>query len=437
MPRGLRNLRPIVGDRDLTHFGGIFLVQRFCRKLKIRANLQKMVPTDQRTRRYQPADMILGIIYAMIAGFPRLRKTRILQGNGVFQQIVGLEAYPDASSIRRFLKRSSLATITGIDRLHNHLRQGLFHRPQPRTSLLLDLDSSVLTVFGRTIECAEKGYNPRRRGARSYRPLLCFEAHTREFWHGVLCPGNMSDRMETVPFLKECLAKTPRYVYRVRVRADAGFYARDFIDALEVAKIGYVIVAQITARLRKRIAGLRYRRFQKDRAAAELVYQPEGWKCARRFVAVRYRIPDRETDQLSLFRTRHYGYQVYVTNLRLHPGEVWHFYRRRAGVELNIRELKESYALGKIPTKSYQANQTYFVLLLLAYDIVNWFRRLCLPECFHKATVATIREEFLVLPARLVKTDNRNVLRLAAEYISQQTIERIVQKIAAIKPARS
>ena len=429
MPRGLRILQPIVGDRDLTHFGGIFLIQRFCRKLKLRANLQKMVPIDQHIRYYQPADLILGIVYALIVGFPRLRKTRILQGNGVFQQIVGLETYPHAGSFRRFLKRTSPETIQGITRLHDHLRRMLFHLPRARTSLLFDLDSSVLTVYGRSIECAMVGYNPRRRGARSYRPLLCFEAHTREFWHGSLRPGNMSDRMETVPFLNECLAKIPRYIYRRRLRADAGFYERDFIDALEAAQIGYVIVAHNTTRLQGRVAGLRYHQFRDGRAAAELDYQPMGWKRPRRFVAIRHPLPEKETDQQCLFQTERYGYQVYVTNLKLRPEEIWYFYRRRARIELDIRELKESYALGKIPTNSYQANQAYFALLLLAYDIVNWFRRLCLPSCFQTSTVGTIRDEFLALPARLVRRQNRNILRLAAEYVSQETIDQVIREI--------
>ena len=158
-----------------------------------------------------------------------------------------------------------------------------------------------------------------------------------------------------------------------------------------------------------------------------------GWKRPRHFVAIRYRLPEKETDQLCLFRTERYGYQVYVTNLELRPEEVWHFYRRRAGIELDIRELKESYALGRIPTNSFQANQVYFALLLLAYDIVNWFRRLCLPPQFQTAAVGTIRDEFLALPARLVKTGNRNVLRLPAGYVSQQTIDQIIDKIGRIK----
>jgi len=99
-----------------------------------------------------------------------------------------------------------------------------------------------------------------------------------------------------------------------------------------------------------------------------------------------------------------------------------------------IRELKESYALAKIPTNNFQANQFYFYLLLFAYNIVNWFKRLCLPPRFQHATLETIRTEFLVLPARLVKTDHQNILKLPSEYISQQTLDHIIQNIRKIKP---
>ena len=37
-------------------------------------------------------------------------------------------------------------------------------------------------------------------------------------------------------------------------------------------------------------------------------------------------------------------------------------------------------SLGSIPTRHFFANETYFHLLLLAYNLVNWFKRLCLPD---------------------------------------------------------
>ena len=78
-----------------------------------------------------------------------------------------------------------------------------------------------------------------------------------------------------------------------------------------------------------------------------------------------------ERTQLTLWTFKRHAYHVLVTNLRLRPESVWRFYTKRAQVELNIRELKEAYTLAKIPTQSWQANETYFHLILVAYHLVK------------------------------------------------------------------
>jgi hypothetical protein len=309
----------------------------------------------------------------------------------------------------------------------------MFYLPKARTSLLLDFDSTVLTIYGKHIEGAKKGYNPKKRGARSYHPLLCFESHRREFWHGILRYGDAYTSTGSVKFLEECLEKVPPYVYRIRVRADSGFYDHKFIEPLDDKCIGYAIVAKLTQPIKRKLGGLRYRRFRKGWGTSTFQYQPQGWKKPHRFIVIRRKLPKKSEDQLSLFTLKRYSYQVFVSNLSLKPENVWHFYKGRANIEKHIRELKEDYALAKIPTRSFQANQMYFHLLLLAYNIVNWFRRICLPEKYQKSTLQTIRSEILVLPARLVNIQHRNVLKLPAEYIPEKTLNGIIQRIEKMK----
>lgn len=433
MPKGIRILHLSLGERNLTHFGGIFLIHQFCKKLKLKWHLQTYVKFHQRSSRYHPVELILAIIYALMAGIYRLNKTKILQGNGAFQQIIGLKSFPYASSLRRFLKRVNPKTIQGINKVHDHLRSKMFYLSKPRTSLLFDLDSVVFTIYGKQIEGAKIGYNPHKRGARSYHPLLCFESHSNDFWHGILRPGDASSSTGSVEFLKACLAKVPPYVYRIRLRADSGFFNHKFIEPLEEAKIGYVIVAKMTNPVKNRVAGLRYHHFKKSWGAAEFQYTPYRWKKPHRFIAIRRPLPEKNSDQLNLFTIERYAYQVFVTDLPMKPPNIWYFYKGRALIEKNIRELEESFALAKIPTNRFQANQVYFHLLLFTYNIVNWFKRLCLPQKFRNATLETIRAEFLVLPARLVKAKNRNVLKLPAEYISEQALKHIIQKIEKMK----
>lgn len=434
MPKGLRNIQITVGEKNLTHFGGILLIHWFCKKLRLKWLLQNQIRPLRSYKLYHPVELILAIIYALIAGVHRLKKTKILQGNGAFQRIIGLKTYPYASSLRRFLKRVNLKTIQDINKVHDHLRLKVFYLPQPRTSLLFDFDSSVLTVYGKSIEGAEIGYNPGKRGARSYHPLLCFEYHSRDFWHGILRPGNVYTSAGSLEFLKACLAKVPPYIYRIRVRADSGFFDHKFIEPLDEDGIGYAIVAKMTSTIKKKLGGLHYHKFKKDWESADFHYVPLHWKKPHRFVVIRRLLPEKNSEQLTLFTLKRYAYQVFVTNLALNPENIWYFYRGRASIEIIIRELKESYALAKIPTNNFLANQAYFSLLLFAYNIVNWFKRICLPQKFQRATLQTLRTELLVLPARLVKSGSKNVLKLPAEYITKQELDHIIRKIERMKP---
>jgi hypothetical protein len=369
MPKGIRILHLSFGERNLTHFGAIFLIHQFCKKLRLKWYLQNYVKFHQRSSRYHPVELVLAIVYALIAGIHRLNKTKILQGNGAFQHIIGLKSFPYASTLRRFLKRVNPETIQGINKLHDHLRLKMFYLSKPRTSLLFDLDSVVFTIYGKQIEGAKIGYNPHKRGARSYHPLLCFEYHSKDFWHGILRPGNASSSTGSVEFLKECLDKLPPYIYRIRLRADSGFFNHKFIEVIEEKNIGYVIVAKMTSPIKTRVPGLRYHRFKKGWGATEFQYTPHQWKNPHRFIAIRKPLPEKDSEQRNLFTVERYAYQVFVTNLPLKPKSIWYFYKGRALIEKDIRELEENFALAKIPTKSFQANQVYFYLLLLTSTV--------------------------------------------------------------------
>jgi hypothetical protein len=433
MPKGIRNLQIIVGEESLTHFGGIFLIHWFCKKLKIRWLLQNQIRKFTTYKIYHPVDLILAIIYAIVAGIHRLSKTKILQGNGSFQKIVGFKSFPYASSLRRFLKRTNPQVISGINRIHDNLRLKMFYLPYPRTSILLDFDSTAMTLYGKHIEGAEVGYNPGKKGKRSYHPLVCFEYHTKDFWHGILRPGNVYTSFGAPEFLQECLAKIPPYIYRIRIRGDSGFFDHKFIEPLDEKRIGYVVVAKLTKGIKRKLCGLRYHKFKKNWSVAEFCYAPYGWKKPHRFIVIRRKLPDKPQEQPTLFTLERYSYQIFVTNLPLNPQNIWYFYRARASIEIHIKELKQDFTLTKIPTNKFLANQMYFTLLLFAYNIVNWFKRLCLPKQLQSATLETIRTDILVLPAKLTKSGSRNLLKLPKEYIPTNMLNYIIQKIEKLK----
>ena len=436
MPKALRSLRFSFDEKHLTHFGGLVLMHRFCQQLHLRRGLQRQVELPQRNANYRAADLILALLYATIAGLRRINKTELLQYNGTFLDLLGLRRFPDQSTLRRFLQRLPIKSIRQLVGLHDRLRSQLFSLPQTPSSLIFDLDSVVLTLYGHQ-QGARVGYNPKKKGRRSYHPLLCFEAYRQEFWQGSLRPGNTVANTGVVFFLQRCLAKVPACIARsrIRVRADSGFFGGKFIGTLENQGLGYVIVAKEYRPIKERARAARFHKLRSGFEVAEFRYQAHGWPRARRFVVMRRPIPEDpvEAKQLTLFKDRRYGYSVFVTNLDLEPWRIWKFYQPRAIIEKNIRELLYDLPLGKIPSGDWGANVAFFQLVLFACNLVHWFRRLCLPAPYRTATVETVRTDFLVLPARLVSRAGRNVLQLPRDYFHRGAFVAAFEKAAKLR----
>jgi hypothetical protein len=438
MRRGLERLGFSFDESHLTHFGGMVLMQRFCKQLHLRRRLQRAVWVPQRVGDYPPTDVILALLFVIIAGLRRLNKTEVLQYNGAFLSLLGLGGFPDQSTFRRFLKRLPPEAIRQVVRVHDQLRGELSGLPQSPSSLIFDIDSVVLTVYGRQ-QGARVGYNPKKHGRRSYHPLLCFEATRQEFWHGSLRPGNTGSNTGVIGFMRRCLEKVPSTVARsrIRVRADAGYFSGRFIRSLEKERLGYVIVARAHRGIKQHAQAARFHKLHFGWEVGEFSYTPTHWDRPHRFVVIRRPLPDdpAEAKQLTLFKHKRYAYSVLVTNLDLEPWRVWRFYCPRAVIEKNIRELLYDLPLGKIPTDDWVANVAFFHLVLFAFDLAHWFKRLCLPPEYLHATLETLRTDLLVVPARLVRRAGRNVLHLPRDYRHRDLFERAFHRARRLKVA--
>lgn len=442
MRKGLQTLRFSFDAQSLTHFGGLFLIQRFCNKLCLRRRLERILQPPPHWNDYHPADLTLVFLYILIAGLPRVSKTAILQYNGLFLSLVGLKKFPDQTALRRYLRRLSPKAIRQLARLHDQIRAQLFELPHSRTSLTFHLDSVVLTLYGKQ-QGARLGYNPRKKGRPSYHPLLCFEAHGQEFWHGSLRPGDTAANTGARQLVARCLAKVPSQIAysRIRLLADAGFFSGRLVDDLDQAGCGYIIVCSKAKSYLPMAERAGFKELSFGWAVAEFHFKPQRWTAEHRFIMVRRPVPEdpQEAEQLTLFRQGRYSYSGFVTNLELQPWMIWKTYSARANVEKSIRELLNYFALNKIPTHQWVANVAFLQLLLFGYNLVHWFKRLCLPQEYFHATVDTIRQEFLVLPGKLTRHGGRNVLQLPRDYHHRRTFLAAVRKIETLRlprPAR-
>ena len=417
---------------SLTHFGGIYLLQSFFKQLKLRKQLRHYLQFDQRNNRYTIAEEILALVYPISLGLGRIETSHLLKHNGVFQYLTGLPTYPNPTTLRRFLLRMAPLALPKLKNFHDRLLSSMILKPESPTRVIFDLDSTVLILYGKQ-EMARIGYNPKKWGRPSYHPLLCFNGITKDFWHGELRPGDTHTATGTVELLKASFAKLPPSVKIVIIRADKGFYDHETVEYLETNKALFVIVAKLISPVKRRISTLSYQIHSSGLETAEFIYQPTRWKKEYRFVVVRRPIPEDPTEQLTLFSMGRYSYQVLVANMKLTPLHTWRFYNGRAAVELIIKELKGDYPLGKIPTKHFAANQTYFHTLLFSYNLINWFKRLCLPKEFQNMTLNTLRARLLLIPSELVRSKNRPTLKLPANFLYRDAFEYAIKKVDKLK----
>jgi len=430
---GSRNVQVSFTAGRLTHFGGVYLLHHFLQRLQLRTFISRRLHLPERNNHFSLTERLFAVLYPMILGLNTIELSALLGTNGVFQYLTGLPRFPDPTTLRRFLIRQSPVLLPGLHMVHDQLRSRFLELPDTRTSIWLDFDSTARTLYGHQ-EGVVKGYNPGHPGKKSYHPLVCSEAHLHDCLGGELRYGNAHTADGVVPMLQRALRLLPTSIRTIRVRADAGFYGGDFIKELQDNSIGFAMVAHMTKLLQSRVLGLRYAKVNEAESTAEFKYHPQGWDRPQRFVVLREKLTDERKEQLKLFTMDAYAYHAVVTNLPLSPWNVFSFYQDRTGLERIIRTLKEDYPFASAPTNSFAANAMYAELSLLAYNLVIWFKRLCLPEDWQSYTIGTLRQRLLLIPGIFTRTNRYPHLKLPRNSPYQDVFNDALKRVKRLTP---
>lgn len=429
---GAKNVKVSFTAGKLTHFGGVYLLHCFLHKLKIRTCLGRKLSLPERNNFFTVTERLFALMYPMILGLQTIELTTLLGTNGVFQYLTGLPRVPNPTTLRRFLTQNAPYLLPRFRTAHDMLRSKFLTLPKERTSFCLDFDSTARTLYGHQ-EGVVKGYNPGKKGKKSYHPLIVTEAHTGYALGGTLRYGNAYTADGVVLMFESVLRVLPKTARMIRVRADAGFYSGDFIKHLLDEKIKFAVVAHMTAPLRRKCLHAKYSPVRGNLSAAQFQYQPDGWEKKERFVVLREKLTEERKEQLKLFTLDQYAYHCIVTNLSMTPYGIFSFYEDRTEIERVIRTLKEDYPFATAPTNGFDANALYAELSLLAYNIVTWFQRLCLPSDWQSYTVATLRHRLLLVPGVFVKIGNRPELRLPKNTSHKEVFEYAQKKIKELR----
>jgi len=419
--------------RNLTGFGGSGLIRRFFRRHRIEQMLDKKIKVeDRRTRKYSLSALLVGCLYGMFLGYSRPYHMKILRADKVFQKIVGLCGFPVQSTISRFLSSVRISVANQISALNFDFIMKLRKQYKGYREITLDLDSHVIPVYGGQ-QRAAMGYNPKKKGRKSYHPLLCFVGETRDYIGGVLRSGKHHSSYKCVEFVRGLVKTLPSHIKKIRLRADSGFFSIKLIKYLVKKGIEFAIVVPMQPWVQRKISHMtEWNSIGWGLGVAECDYIVNR-ATTLRMVVVRQRVRANAgpRKQLKLLNTGEvkYDYQVIVTNSGKSPERVWRFYNQRACCENFIKEGIYSLGLDKVVSHSYAGNCTWFELLMLGYNLMNLFKEQVLNQSKTKAMVGTIRNRLFLIPGKLVHSARQWVLKLEATWPYRDEYEEALARV--------
>ena len=193
--------------RNLTRFGGAGLIRKFLKRQRVAEKIEKRVSVEGRREcKYSVSSMLMSLLYGMFLGYPRPGQMEILSTDKVFQKVAGLGSFPVQSTISRFLSSLKVSVSQQIAFFNGEFLMQFRDGFRKWTHLTLDLDSHVVPAYGKQ-QRTGRGYNPKKKGRRSYHPLFCFIGETRDYLAGMLRSGKHHTSYQVIPFLKEVLKK--------------------------------------------------------------------------------------------------------------------------------------------------------------------------------------------------------------------------------------
>jgi len=355
----------------LTAFGGLLALVKFLDLMGFEKMFAKHYKAPRRKTALGNYRMMLGILMLLFVGFQRLGQFVYLQTDAMICGIMKVAALPVVSTFWRYLRSLTIIQSESILRLNGALRAKAWekcaYQPQRVT---VNIDTTVSTVYGE-IEGARKGHNPKHRGKKGLRPVLCFLADTREYLCGKQRRGETMSSAEVAQQIKKFRGLLPEYVKQVRVRGDGEFIGWESVNACLDEGFTFTFGNKRCDPPFPEKGWYRHGEYEYN----ECVYQPLGWENPCRFVAMRIRRDQLGDRQLRLLESENYVYRVFATNDQRRPHVVIEDYDQRADTENLIAEAQQEGLLA-IPSKRFQANHAFFQIIMLAYNLWRWMKLL-------------------------------------------------------------
>ena len=381
----------------LTMYSGLAPLFKFFDTLGLIDEFEEHFQTPaSNAKKYENSQLMLAVIAASMCGVSHLSKIAVFTCDVLVKSLLSL---PNGINKDVISTRFKALGEPGSRLLEELNGQRLYRQAKKLDlkELVLDADSTVKTVYGNQ-DGATVGFNPHKKGAKSYHPLLLFLSEPKLVVNTWFRPGSAYTSNGIVEFLKQSSAYLPEAV-NVFFRADSGFFIGALFDWLEEKGWDYLVKVKLK-NLKELLAKQTW-----DSVAGhsgfwmcEFPYQCKNWKKPRQFKAVRW--IDRYEKKIFFGQTELapiYKYACYCTNQDVDARAAHECYKQRSTSENWIEQVKNHLLAGMTLTDDFWANDILWQLSVLAYNLSVMVRQK--NDQLHRHEHRTFRDWFIRVPS--------------------------------------
>jgi hypothetical protein len=453
-----------------TAYGGLALMQQLVRDLGLAEAIDQRLHLFKVHLPYHESDHVLNLAYNALCAGTCLEDLELRRQDEAYLNLLGAERIPDPTTAGDFCRRFEANDLMALQQAYDVARQKAWSQQPPAFFAEARIDGDG-TVVETGAEC-KQGIDYSYKGVWGYHPLVLTLANTGEVLRLINRSGNRPSHEGAAALFDEGIELCRAAGFRkIVLRGDTDFSQTKHLDGWNQQQdVRFVFGLDVTARHHVDIDDLptsawsllkrppKYKAQGKPRArperakqqiveergfkdirlvseeVAEMPYRPVACQIAYRLVIVRKNLIVNDPLQNRLFDD--YRYFLYITNdWESTPPEIVFSANNRCQQENVLAQLAAVRAL-HAPVDNLLSNEAYMLMTALAWNLKAWLA-LALPEATiedqpkqrgKKGASRQLSEKhrllgmefrtfvnyFLRIPAQVVKTGRRIVVRLLA-----------------------
>jgi hypothetical protein len=436
-PRSYHEHRPTItveySASTLSRWGFFPVILQYLRRLELPQRLQTVTVPSAPNAHFKPVDKLMTLVAVFLTGIARISHIdRTLAGETALARLLGLDRFPSSDTLYHLLGKVTAWHVKQLDRIHRGYLDEQARFDQGTT--IADLDLSVKSTEGRKRQGATPGYNPKHKGRDCYQWAVAF-ASGLVVWQQLYDGGTSGQGVVKTALV----ALRRRMPHLSLLRLDGGFLAAKVLNLLTSQHIGFLTKAGpklLSIRtLLERTRPEQWQSYDEDTRLCRWnrVQLLDDFRTPVTVVLVecRRRVKKRKKGRVC-WKTRVFHYAIVTDQHHWPTAKVYETYKARWAVENFFKESNQSFSSGKLPSGKFRGNQFFLGLLVVVYNLMQFFKRDCLPRVYRAVSFATVRRHFLEHAVVIEERSEVEIhLVFNADYPLQREANLMLRKVLA------